>query len=181
MAGQIGKAEFYEMFNFIENDRDRKQIKRDFKEISKRLDTNSVNGSTFSMLASMENSNNNIDASRISQAELAGAPQPMAMQENQRQPVTLASLQPSQNSEQRGGLPIQERLDASPLNGDSMHQSDAVEGKKVKFRHLLDYYFIEGAGRSFAQCIRQFDARSVYSLLLAGYNSDTEDENQSSK
>ena len=92
MVGQIGKAEFYEMFNFIENDRDRKQIKRDFKEISKRLDTNSVNGSTFSVLASMENSNNNIDASRISQAELAGAPQPMAMQENQRQPVTLASV-----------------------------------------------------------------------------------------
>lgn len=50
---------------------------------------------------------------------------------------------------------------------------NSYKNKRVKFRHILDYYFNEGSGSNFAQCMRQCDARSFYSLLLMGFSLDS--------
>lgn len=52
--GQIGLKEFQDLFDFVENDCNQKQLKKDFKNITDNVDL-SLNGSTYSVFASIDN------------------------------------------------------------------------------------------------------------------------------
>ena len=45
VVGQFGIKEFQDLFSFVENDRDMKKLKKDFKKITKNVKKDSVNGS----------------------------------------------------------------------------------------------------------------------------------------
>lgn len=58
-------------------------------------------------------------------------------------------------------------------------RAKSYKDAKVKFRHILDYYFKEGSGCLFAKNMGMCDCRQFYQLLLTGYSLETSEDQQS--
>ena len=142
-------------------------MKKDFKKITKQVETESVNGSRISILTTSAFPevplNKRLAGSNdINMDKVMSLSKSMGRNSYKNTIISKQSLSQEKRS-------IGHNRNSSGLNRLSYREM------RVKFRHILDYYFNNTSGNEFAKCMRSCDSRQFYQLLLIGYNGDSDD------